>query len=197
MFVGAGGLGDTGYGYVVDGNDEAAETVFVEISVINCTNEYHQVYDKYNTKLFNCFRCVYGQYTMKRNLCKKEEFGTLAVGGNNVTVLQHHYAEETTKGYLVTGSCPTGYCCLLSSGCSFITHKKYLCRKNRDRNTPLCGKCKNGYSETTSHVGFCKVCDSYDGLSIVIMPIFLGIGMIALFVKQGMEPPAIPHPFMV
>ena len=45
--------------------------------------------------------------------------------------------------------------CDKSEGCNFINVKSKLCQINRDKDSPMCGRCKTRYSETTPDVGYC------------------------------------------
>ena len=109
----------------------------------------------------------------------------------------YRYAQESELGYLATGQCTNGYCCDENEGCNFVTEKSKLCRRGRDADEVFCGQCKSGFSETTSDVGICKRCKNTGRLTILVFPLFLGIGLIAFFIKQGMKPAEVPHPFIV
>ena len=80
----------------------------------------------------------------------------------------------------------------MQEGCNFINAKSKLCQIDRDKDSPMCGKCKTGYSEATPDVCYCLRCTDNSGLTTVILPLIMG--MIAMFIKEGMKVPEFVSP---
>ena len=58
---------------------------------------------------------------------------------------------------IISAACPSGYCCQQASGCDYLFEdKSILCAENRDYKSILCGKCKDGYSESMNTVNCTK-----------------------------------------
>ena len=53
---------------------------------------------------------------------------------------------------VTTVFCALSYCCNNEKRCNFSS-KHTLYAKGRDSNSPLCGKCKEGYLENFSSIG--------------------------------------------
>eukprot|EP01083_Nonionella_stella_P238725 836372_1 len=79
-----------------------------------------------------------------------------------VSIYQYSHLYESifdanTTQYIVSYKCPGLYCCQLDDGCNLVDDHEYLCAKNKEFEAPLCGKCKDGYSELfgTDNCGEC------------------------------------------
>eukprot|EP01084_Bolivina_argentea_P104455 187040_1 len=97
-----------------------------------------------------------------------------------------HNSTDLNKGLeLETVLCPTGYCCNKRAGCSYHFGNDALCSKNRNNSVRMCGKCLDGYSETTSSVGNCRKCSHWEGKVMPIIYIF--IAFVVVFAIFGLS----------
>ncbi|ETO13973.1 adhesin-like protein, partial [Reticulomyxa filosa] len=185
MLVDAGSVGKTGNASVVDPNGVAI-TQIVKVTVINCFPGYYQkIQQNLGEGIFTCQACGLGEYTLKTNPCKECPLGCKCEGYNFVTVKLNWYAIANDNGYLATQICPAGYCCNNTNGCNFL-NTSYLCATGRNSSVPLCGRCTEGLSETTSPSGDCAICTDNSGLTKqILLAVFLGIAMIGLFFRSG------------
>ena len=62
-----------------------------------------------------------------------------------------------------------------------VSKKNKLCQQSRDSSSALCGKCKDGFSETTSHAGICKRCNSQKSKMTLVFIIVILISMGFIF----------------
>ena len=61
--------------------------------------------------------------------------------------ISNNYWMEIEDDYISSSICPSNYCCSKESDCHYIDDEDDLCALNRDHAAPLCGRCKEGYSE--------------------------------------------------
>ena len=81
------------------------------------------------------------------------------MGDDSVWITYNHWMSvDETNGQLTASDCPTQYCCQIADGCDYIEDSEDLCAPYRDPNSPLCGKCEEGYSEMLGTVS-CGICD--------------------------------------
>ena len=152
-------------GFGIDDNENS--------ECILCPNDYFS----FETNQDNCYYC---------NTNDENNAGIECNGGTNVTVktnnwinLHQEWDMNRTGSIqiMTTTVCPVNYCCPNANGCDYdINDTSNLCAKNRDPNTPLCGKCKDGYSEYfgTSECGNCKNAEwGWITLSIVLTFLFV------------------------
>ncbi|ETO25927.1 hypothetical protein RFI_11210 [Reticulomyxa filosa] len=185
LFVASGNVGRVGTADVMDPNNLAV-TQQASVTVINCFPGYFQKNQtSLGTGIFTCTPCNINQYTLKNAPCRQCEIGCKCNGFNLVTVQVNWYGIESDEGYLATQMCPAGYCCHDNNGCSF-SNKSSLCATGRDPSVPLCGKCSDGLSETTSPSGMCKVCTDNSGLTKQIGLAFaMAFALVGLFFILG------------
>ena len=63
-------------------------------------------------------------------------------------IISENYWMEFRGGTIVSAGCPSSFCCQLTGGCDYVEDELSLCARNRDAESPLCGKCIDGFSES-------------------------------------------------
>ena len=63
-------------------------------------------------------------------------------------IISENYWMEFRSGIIASAGCPPSLCCQLTGGCDYVEDVPYLCAMGRDANSPLCGRCIDGYSES-------------------------------------------------
>eukprot|EP01083_Nonionella_stella_P252479 869823_1 len=89
-----------------------------------------------------------------------------------VGLFNHTKSEEAFGDLnLISGMCPTGYCCDNINGCEYHyagSASTSTCATGRDPRSILCGECLTGLAETFRSPG-CQKCD--DRYYLLILPI--------------------------
>eukprot|EP01083_Nonionella_stella_P071917 193508_1 len=144
----------------------------LNVIITNCPMGYGstrtKICDVCNRGFFNVFamntsnECYY---------CDENALEGVSCPGSAYVIIQHdywasiyQYSEVSefvfgadTDQYIVSYKCLPLFCCQLEEGCSLVDDTDYLCANNRDFEAPLCGECKDGYSELfgTNNCGKC------------------------------------------
>ncbi|ETO14991.1 adhesin-like protein [Reticulomyxa filosa] len=197
LFVGTAKT-DTVLNVMVSDDDQVANSTFVPVRIVNCSNGFSQETVPIEPNLFTCTECTTGQYTMKRKECVPCELGATCLGQNNVTIDYLWFGLETPDGYLETSICPIGFCCQKTGGCNYLTGRSYsgtdysgvtMCAPGRDPDVPLCGRCIKGLSETNSPTGGCALCNDSSGFAVsMLLPLIGGLFAIMFWMRNGLKP---------
>eukprot|EP01084_Bolivina_argentea_P169689 294134_1 len=163
----------------------------VFVIVNDCEHTEHKYWISENA--YMCLQCPDGTYTLDSTKCKPCP-KNMKCENNEIIVQQYYHAFlsksiDPSKGLqLETALCPTGYCCNRKQGCSYDLGNGDLCGKNRNSSVRMCGKCLDGYSETTSLVGNCRKCSYWEGKIMPIAYIFIAsLAMFAIFSLSAFE----------
>lgn len=208
LFTRASKKGDTDIANVSD-NNEVADNATLTVTIVNCSNgyEYNAIGDPVDivinstytesTEYYTCTGCLAQTYTMTSEQCLRcPDLGIVCTGLDEILIDEYWYAYNKTDGTVIPAICPIGYCCSDSNGCDY-SDKTVLCASNRDPEYPLCGKCFDGYAETSNAKGGCAICEDSAAL-IFAVPAILGFALIAFYLKSGLKKQQqIPHEMMV
>ena len=93
------------------------------------------------------------------------------------------------NGSIIASDCPNQYCCQAQDGCDYVDDAANLCALHRDPDTPLCGKCVEGYSELLGTVN-CGICDG-DYYQYLLIPIAnaAALSILLLCCDRSSRPP--------
>ena len=95
-------------------------------------------------------------------------------------------------GDIIASDCPNRYCCQLQDGCDYVDDTNNLCALHRDPNTPLCGRCEEGYSELLGTVN-CGLCDGdYYGYFVIPVVNAVALSILLLCCDRSSRPPPGP-----
>eukprot|EP01084_Bolivina_argentea_P172896 299464_1 len=116
---------------------------------------------------FLCDECNDGTFNLKEHnsepchSCNEDDGGIKCYGGN--IYISRNYWSGVSDDYrsIVTQQCPADYCCI-EKQCNF-ENKSLLCAANRDPDTPFCGRCMTGYSQSMNSTK-CTICLGNDYL---------------------------------
>eukprot|EP01084_Bolivina_argentea_P172897 299465_1 len=114
-----------------------------------------------------CNECSDGHFNLKQHnsepchSCNEDDGGIKCYGGN--IYISRNYWSGVSDDYrsIVTQQCPADYCCI-EKQCNF-ENKSLLCAANRDPDTPFCGRCMTGYSQSMNSTK-CTICLGNDYL---------------------------------
>eukprot|EP01083_Nonionella_stella_P189601 701462_1 len=120
-----------------------------------------------------------------------ETNGVQCMGLSNLIVSYNYWIKVTENGDISSNFCPSGHCCQDTSGCnyngsSYALHG--LCAVGRDLNSPLCGKCIDGYSEVFGSSS-CQACDE-NNYSLLLLPLAAAAALVVILLI--IDPPAKP-----
>ena len=108
-----------------------------------------------------CIECSVDKFTIKESIsecfnCDNNLLdGVECLGGNKIRVSRNYWIginnftlNLNINQDIVSQFCPSGYCNQIYNALYLkLYESEELCALNRDSNIPLCGKCKDGYSE--------------------------------------------------
>lgn len=109
-----------------------------------------------------CFRCSENQFQLESDSKKSCSLCDVTreyhCTGDSVVVEADHWlaikgvslVDEAvfSDSSLAFAPCPFGYCCSKPGGCDFVKDEAQLCASNRDPLVPLCGACRQGFSQS-------------------------------------------------
>eukprot|EP01084_Bolivina_argentea_P049841 91670_1 len=102
------------------------------ISCTKCNNGYYNLLDE---NVNECISCD-----------EDDNKGIKCIDGDIYIQFGHWMGFDGDK--IISGVCPSDYCCVKADGCNYIDDNEYLCIANRDPNSILCGRCIDDYSES-------------------------------------------------
>eukprot|EP01083_Nonionella_stella_P046425 124337_1 len=144
------------------------------LDVIGCPLGYGP--DSHDITCIECAEGYFNQLTNNIDPCRScgDQQGIECIDGT-VYVTHNYWMDITDDHEIVSASCPVDYCCENTDMCDYIHgDEELLCALNRDRTSPLCGKCKEGYSESMNSTK-CVRCKSSFYFGYVLLPFLLSI----------------------
>eukprot|EP01083_Nonionella_stella_P066591 175475_1 len=139
-----------------------------------------------------CIECAIGYYNLlpnnlnKCNSCDPESNKGIDCIGGDIIISEDHWLGFDGDG-LVSSVCPPHVCCQLQEGCDYMDdNSNSLCALNRDPNSILCGKCKDGFSESVNSAQCVQCEQSY--FLYLLYPIGLSLLILSLIIVTNLDP---------
>eukprot|EP01084_Bolivina_argentea_P276656 472096_1 len=186
------GLNKTEGVIIVNDQNAIANKYYINITIQDCNDNQYKKIDKTDSGIFECVDCSFGTYTVNNGECKScDNLIGVECESNNIKLERNHYA-TIMNDTLHSSICPLGYCCRKTGGC-FLSDIETICGTNRDPSVWICGKCKKGYSETSSNTGNCSKCENRWWL----LPICTMCGYLVVYIlfKISQQERSVPDPF--
>ena len=128
-----------------------------------------------------CVECQAGYYTIEKNnyKCKScpTDGGVECNGGVDLIIKSDWWQYSDDDGTLYLVDCPESVCCQIENGCDYFDDSRWFCAPNRERSSPLCGACIDGYSDVLVGTG-CANCQGKAYWYWAFVPLFGCIGFV-------------------
>eukprot|EP01084_Bolivina_argentea_P221127 374601_1 len=113
---------------------------------------------------YTCTECNTDNYNLIENSvdkcksCDPNTNGNIKCINKDIIINKDYWIGfDETNNNIISSMCPYSQCCQQKDGCYYLNQIESLCAEGRNYSSPLCSKCKYGYTQSMNSTN-CKKC---------------------------------------